>query len=106
MVSTDREEAGDPDFKEKKMTQKDAAMEQKRLAIIYGEKNLAWWFGTKCQKCCGVYPRFHTADSTKRDNCWYECDVCGKQTNIQVMPWVAAEAWNKGEFAEGQIRFC
>ena len=36
--------------------------------------------------------------------CWYECEVCGKRTITEPMPWIAEEAWNAGRYEEGQIK--
>ena len=86
------------------MTKEEAKAEQdyyQRIGI-----NLAWYFGTKCEKCCGVYPRFHNSGGNGRETDWYECDVCGKRTAPKVMPWVAEEAWNNHEYQTGQMRFC
>lgn len=86
------------------MTKEEAQVEQGRIKMT--GYDLGWWFGTECRKCCGVYPRFHDGGGTSRESCWYECDVCGKRTKKCVMPHVAVEAWNRGEFEEVQIRFC
>ena len=62
---------------------------------------LSFWYGTRCSKCCGVYPKFVDAPN---DNCRYECEVCGKTTADYSMPWLAWEAWNRGEFLTTQGR--
>ena len=83
------------------MTQEQAKKEQERLA---GKYTLGWWFGTNCEKCCDVYPRFRKDGN---DNCYYECDVCGKRTEPQIMPWLAQQKWNEHEYKMNQqIRFC
>ena len=77
------------------MTHDEAVKEQKRLSMIWGEENLGWWFGIKCEKCCDVYPRFCTRDTNdKYHDCFYKCDVCGKQTDYYGMPSQCADAWN------------
>lgn len=63
---------------------------------------LAWWYGTECKKCCGVYPKFHSGDML-RPGCWYECEVCGRKTEMQSMPWIAEREWNAGHFNEPQL---
>ena len=63
---------------------------------------LAWWYGTGCKKCCGVYPKFHSGD-TLRPGCWYECEVCGRKTEKQAMPWIAEKEWNAGNTNEPQL---
>ena len=85
------------------MTREEAKAEQDRLSSM--GIDLGWYFGTRCEKCCGVYPRFHDNGGTGRNTCWYECDVCGKRTELHVMPWVAEEAWNRHEYQTSQIRF-
>lgn len=75
------------------MTSEEAKREQDRIAEHY---NLGWWYGTGCEKCCGVFPKFMVANGMSTD-CWYECEVCGKRTPPKNMPLVAEEAWNRGE---------
>jgi hypothetical protein len=90
------------------MTQQEAIEEQQRLELIYGKEKLGWWFGTRCEKCCGVYPRFQTRNTNdKYHNAYYKCDVCGKQTDYYGMPSQAEEAWNGHKYlGEGvQISF-
>ena len=84
------------------MTREEAAAEQERIAKDW---DLAWWSGVACEKCCGVYPRFYPGESNG-GGCRYECDVCGKRTEAYAMPWMARDAWNAGNYAEDQIRFC
>lgn len=80
------------------MTRNEAKANQDRIAINY---DLGWWYGTRCAKCCGVYPKLmRTGDLLK---CFYECEVCHKQTAPALMPWLAEEAWNNGEFISGQM---
>ena len=81
------------------MTAREAANEQNRLRIM--GYSLGYWFGTKCEKCCGVYPRFI---KTGKDDCFYQCDVCGKRTEPCVMPWVAEEAWNKHHYTGAGVQ--
>lgn len=74
------------------MTEAEAKANQDRIAKHF---NLGWWYGTRCKKCCGVYPKLeHTDDLLK---CFYECEVCHKRTAPAKMPWIAEEAWNNGE---------
>ena len=79
------------------MTAKEAKENQDRIEA--NGFDLGWWYGTRCQKCCGVYPKFMTSDGMNHA-CWFQCEVCGKRTKAQVMPWVAEEAWNNGEYVE------
>lgn len=61
--------------------------------------NLGWWYGTKCEKCCGFFPELcHRNTNDKNHDTYYRCIACGKQTDYFSMPWVAAEAWNKHEY--------
>ena len=79
------------------MTQQEAIRQQRELQIK--GFSLGWYFGTGCEKCCGVYPRFCKRDVTdKYHDCYYKCDVCGKQTDYYGMPWQCKEAWNKHQF--------
>lgn len=81
------------------MTRQEAINEQNRLAIFFGEENLGWWFGTRCERCCDVLPRFVSKNTNdKYHSCAYRCDVCGKQTEWTGMPWQAEEAWNNHEY--------
>lgn len=64
--------------------------------------NLAWWYGTGCKKCCGVYPEFKTG-GIQNLGCWYECEVCGRKTAPQSMPWIAEKEWNAGNTNEPQL---
>ena len=81
------------------MTAAEAKANQDELAKHY---NLSYWYGTKCEPCCGVYPKFKTGGIQGND-CWYECEVCGKRTDPQRMPWIAEREWNAGRFAEQQL---
>ena len=74
------------------MTIEEAKAEQARIAEHY---RLEWYYGTDCVRCCEVYPRFKANHST--GYCWYECPVCHKRTAEYSMPWVARDAWNRGE---------
>lgn len=79
------------------MTKQEAIMEQRMLQIK--GMNLGWWFGTKCEKCCEVYPRLVRRDVTdKYHDTAYKCDVCGKQTEWTGMPWQAEEEWNEHKY--------
>ncbi len=55
---------------------------------------LGWWYGTDCKQCCGVYPKFMKTAGFD-DKCYYECEVCGKKTDLYEMPWQAEKAWNE-----------
>lgn len=76
------------------MTAQEAKKQQSDLAAK-GYK-LGWWFGTRCAKCCGVYPRFKTTDDM-RGYCYYKCDVCGRESGRHDMPWEAEEDWNNSD---------
>lgn len=79
------------------MTQQEAIIQQKMLEIK--GFNLGWYFGTKCEKCCGVYPRLsHLNTNDKYHDTYYRCDVCGKQTEYYGMPIQAEEAWNNHRY--------
>lgn len=79
------------------MTQKEAQDQQQMLQIK--GFNLGWWFGTDCEKCCGVFPRLVRRDvNDKYHDTAYKCDVCGKQSEWLGMPWQARDAWNSHRF--------
>ena len=81
------------------MTAEEAKARQDEIAKHY---RLEYWYGTNCEKCCGVYPKFRTG-GVQGMSCWYECEVCGKRTEEKSMPWIAEKAWNNGEFMEQQL---
>ena len=60
-------------------------------------KNASWYYGTHCQKCCGVYPAFQT-ENTFDAYGYYVCLVCGKESEHEPMSWQAAQAWNEGRY--------
>ena len=67
--------------------------------------DLSWYYGTKCEKCCGVYPKScHSGSSMSADH-YYQCEVCGKRTEPHSMPWISREAWNAREtfYENGQM---
>lgn len=82
------------------MTQEEAIANQNRIAQHY---KLGWWYGVRCTKCHGVYPKLEVSDALG-GGCWYQCEVCGKRTGEKSMPWLAEKAWNNNEFVLGQIR--
>ena len=79
------------------------AEEAKRLQdqLVAEGWTLDFWYGTWCEKCCGVYPKL-IVGIPPYDNCRYECEVCGKTTEVYSMPWLARDAWNEGRFITGQ----
>lgn len=79
------------------MTREDAKSNQDRVSEHY---NLSWWYGTNCRKCCGVYPKLMRKETFNPKDLYYQCEVCGKRTDLYTMPWLAEEAWNNGEFIE------
>lgn len=83
------------------MTMDEAIKRQKELSEHF---DLGFWYGTKCNKCCGVYPKLIIGEGGFNDLCRYECEVCGTTTEPCIMPWVAEEKWNAGEFVEGELR--
>ena len=84
------------------MTPEEAKANQDQLAKHY---SLSHWYGTKCEKCCGVYPIHREFGSTVQGEMYYQCEVCGKRTSEFEMPWQAREAWNAGEtfYEESQM---
>lgn len=75
------------------MTTKQAKAKQDRIAEHY---HLEWWYGLNCKKCCGVYPRLQTEGNATIKDVFYICEVCGKRTPGQSMPWIAEKEWNRG----------
>jgi hypothetical protein len=60
--------------------------------------SLSFWYGTRCDKCCGVYPESVTCGHQADEKMYYRCKACGKRTaGVFDMPWEACEAWNNGE---------
>ena len=60
-------------------------------------KMCSYYYGTDCEKCCGVYPAFYT-DNTFDCSCYYVCLVCGKESTHHEMPWQSSKAWNNHEY--------
>lgn len=83
------------------MTPQEAKEKQDRLAKQF---DLSYWYGTHCNKCCGVYPKLIIGVGGFNDLCRYECEVCGTTTEPCIMPWLAEEVWNDGEFVDGEVR--
>lgn len=82
------------------MTAEEAKRNQDEISKHY---NLGHWYGTNCEKCCGVYPKLIVMGWQGRPDCWYECEVCGKRTEPKIMPYLSREDWNAGRFVENQI---
>lgn len=82
------------------MTKEEAKANQDEIAK---RSKLGWWYGTRCKPCCGVYPKLMFEGNTASQDCYYQCEVCGKRTAPAVMPWVAEGLWNKGLFESTQI---
>ncbi len=86
------------------MTKEEAKANQDRIEAS-GFK-LDWWYGTNCEKCCGVFPKFRTfGDLGGHSRCFYECEVCGKRTDNFDMPFQAEKAWNDHEYISNQLRW-
>lgn len=67
-------------------------MEQDKLGRM-----LSMYYGTSCEKCCGVYPKFFTEGGFKDDG-YYVCLVCGKESTHKPMAWQARDAWNNHKY--------
>ena len=80
------------------MTPEEAKRNQDEISQHW---NLSNWYGTRCEKCCGVYPKYVASYS---GGSRYECEVCGKTTEPYSMPWLAEQAWNEGWFVSTQGR--
>lgn len=61
--------------------------------IVKDGYTLGFWYGVNCKKCHGVYPIFRNTKGID-DQCYYECQVCGRKTGLHDMPWQAQEEWN------------
>ena len=84
------------------MTAEEAKANQDRLKSLGYE--LGWWYGTRCKKCCGVFPKLMISGGMQ-DTCWYQCEVCGRRTEPQTMPWIAEKVWNKGEHLDEMLQY-
>lgn len=74
------------------MTKEEAKSNQDRISKHY---SLEHWYGTRCRPCCGVYPKLVKKNNWfEKYDCAYECEVCGRRTGWNIMPWVAEEEWN------------
>ena len=82
------------------MTAEQAKANQDRIAKHY---DLGWWYGTRCKKCCGIYPKLMYYEKMEH-RVYYQCEVCGKRTNPKKMPWIAEKTWNDGEYVENELR--
>ena len=87
--------------RKRNMTAEEAIRKQNEIAEHF---DLGFWYGVGCERCCGVFPKLIGGIGGALDLCRYECEVCGKTTNVYEMPWLAEEAWNKGLFVTGQGR--
>ena len=44
------------------------------------------------QKCCGVYPRYHSANGLK----WVQCHECGNRSHTYITSGLSAnKGWNE-----------
>ena len=59
---------------------------------------LGYYYGTDCNKCCGVYPSFQTSVKGFDSQGYYVCLVCGKESKHASMPWIARDYWNGGKY--------
>lgn len=80
-------------------------VERKQADLAAKGYDLSHWYGTGCEKCCGVYPLFRVTDWQTSPGCWYECEVCGTRTDVYHMPWQAEEAWNRREYRAEQLKW-
>ena len=74
------------------LSKEQAKSEQDRLG-----KNVGFYYGTRCKKCCGVYPKFLT-EGGFRDFGYYVCPVCGKESMHMPMNWECRDAWNNDRY--------
>jgi hypothetical protein len=83
-------------------SRKEELKKQKELGNMLG-----YYYGTDCDKCCGVYPKFfHTQGFEELG--YYVCLVCGKESKHAPMPWQAREYWNSRKYEwepERQLTF-
>lgn len=77
------------------MTKEKAKANQDRLSKDY---DLGFWYGTRCEKCCDVYPKLDFEGNDACADVFYFCEVCGKRTKGYSMPWIAEEAWNSHDY--------
>lgn len=76
------------------MTADEAKKQQDEISKHW---TLGFWYGTNCEKCCGVYPKLMSTNGFD-DKCYYQCEVCGKRTEAMQMPWLSRDAWNRHEY--------
>ena len=74
-----------------------SAVEEKAEQDKLSSNMLPCYYGTWCEKCCGVYPKFFTEGGLK-DYGYYVCMVCGKESAHKPMAWQARDAWNNHEY--------
>ena len=68
-----------------------------QMSLAKRGADLGWYYGTKCEKCCGVFPKFFTEETFAAKG-FYVCMVCGKESRHRSMAHLARESWNNGEF--------
>lgn len=77
----------------------------KQDKIMADGYDIGHWYGVNCIKCCGLYPKIVTGIGND-NRCRYECEVCARRTKEYHMPWLAEEAWNRGDVEdETQLSF-
>lgn len=80
------------------MTREEAKRNQERLGDAAG-----WYYATEAKKCCGVYPKLMRKRTNDPQDVYLQCEVCGKQTALFTMPWLAVAAWNDLHYEEQQL---
>ena len=73
-------------------SQAEEAAHQQKLG-----KMAQYYYGTRCESCCGVKPKFFT-DQDFAARGYYVCLVCGKESEHCDMHWQAKEAWNEHRY--------
>ena len=80
------------------MTIEEARRNQDRL--LSDGFSISFWYGTRCEKCCGVFPKAMKKDGNDPKDFYYQCEVCGKRTDTYTMPHLAEKAWNEHRYKE------
>ena len=80
------------------MTREAAIANQEQ--IVADGFNLDHWYRTDCEKCCGVFPKVMTLPTFSIEDCYLQCEVCGKKTKAYGSPYLARDAWNRHEYIE------
>lgn len=60
-------------------------------------KMLSFYYGTRCKRCCGVFPAYFTTDGFESRG-YYVCLVCGRESKNGAMEHLARANWNASRY--------